>query len=214
MNLYLYGHGFMLKPGPKGEAAGQTVHPGFAYAPTQFQVPADFTIHLYVDEGTLFDSKSEAIVKGLAPRDDGFRNAALLEPPLEIHAGATCDNLILTRPGAMKTLVAPDQVKEITVGGDAHDCAIAGPIADGDHFAIKKGGKPGSGRPIPNGEDTLNVYTYLSSIVAAIKGSIPNERNVHIHWLCCRASDLFLDEDGAVFADAMTQARDVWSKLN
>jgi hypothetical protein len=215
MDLYLYGHGFMLKPGPKSVQKGLHAHPGFKFTPVDFDVPTDFTIRFYVDEGVLFDSITEPIIFGkLQPSPDSeFRNA-LLSKPLDFSGGSKCDNLMLTRPGSMATLTDPGAVKEIEVDGtDEHTCRIVGDVHDKDFFAIKKGGKPGAGKPIPSSEANLPVYTYLSSIAAALKQKIPTEKNVVLHWLCCRATDLLLDQDGGSFTDAMVQARDVWKKL-
>jgi hypothetical protein len=215
MDLYLYGHGFMLKAGPKSREAGLQPHGGFKFTPVDFVVPTDFTIRFYVDEGVLFDSLTEPIIFGQQQPSTSsqFRNA-LLSKPLDVTGGSSCDNLILTRPGRMETLTDPSAVKEIEVDrNDPHICQIVGDVHDKTFFAIKKGGKPGAGRSIPSGETNLPVYTYLSSISTALKQKIPTEKNVVLHWVCCRATDLLLDEDGGSFTDAMEQARDVWKKL-
>lgn len=214
MNLYLYGHGFQLKTGPTWPTNMQ-VNTNFPITPDDFEVPQRVTIHFYVEDGVSFDSMLEPYLFNAAVQNVTDDRTTGILRHRTFTTGQRCINHVLTRPGAMQTMVAPANVKEIVPELDNQNvprlCHIVGPLHDTDTLAVKQGGK----LPLialTNEERQKPIHTYLHAVVTAIAQAVPNEQ-LHIHWLACKSYMLLVDDNGDVWSDATEQARNAWNTM-
>lgn len=179
MNLYITGHGYVMKALPDAE----------------LKVPPKFQLKFYCKKEQMFDSTWEGeIVKvngdiADCPNNRGVNNWEVTAIP----AGGAFDEHCLTRPGNMKTYQHINDMKEIQVPIKGTGL-INVDLADGDILCVKGGVKLMNGSKLP-GEPWIS----LSALMAALAKTVPG--GAVVHWCACRS---VLDDPAGAIEQAVS----------
>lgn len=220
MDIYVVGHGFFLGLPPNVQ--GYHYPNNFPFAPTTFQVPNNMTIHFYVPLGHEFDSDLEKYVRGRDVALMTEKERGLSYAHETIAQNTNTANYVLTRPGGIKPDLPPAEIKGITVALDPQQrpriCTFANDgivVQNGTTIAVKQGQ-----RVIGGGQDEsgLPCYTYLDTVAALVRQTVPND-HIDLRWAACRSSS-FIDArnddgtfDNEVLTDTEAQARSAMTKI-
>jgi hypothetical protein len=177
MNLFLVGHGFIIRTVPT------------------ITIPPGITLKFYCREDTEFDSVWEQDVTLGRALADGYRptrGTGQWEITTLVSGQECCDHL-LTRPGGMRTLKPLNEMVEIQTIV-SRTSMVNDQLNNDDTLCIKGGAKQMAGGTSPG-----LPYAYLSDILLSIK-NVTDEATVH--WCACRSADTDRSDIGAQASSA------------